>query len=179
MPTVTDKVLAMSATERAHVVLEYAKRRALPKAQRGNGEVWARERFDLSNTDVYNVVRLTAPDLIGGGVENAKRWLEEAGHIISTHSPNTVVIDTVTAIQRAATGFTLDGALLEQMIRAEVSRVVTTLKGEIENHVRKETQAAVMRESERAGSTLMRSLASTLDAAIKLEVQRQLEEFTS
>ena len=174
----TDKVRAMNVAERNRITYEYAQRRAVPKPQRGNADVWA-SKLGLTSTDVYNVVKLTAPDLIGGGMEKAKRWLEEQGYIEPSHSPGTVVIDTVTAIQRAATGFTLDGALLEQMIRAEVSRVVTTLKGEIENHVRKETQAAVMRESERAGSTLMRSLASTLDAAIKLEVQRQLEEFTS
>jgi hypothetical protein len=178
VPKVTDKVLGMSQAERDRITYEYAARRVLPKPQRGDANAWA-HKFGVTNTDVYNVVRLNAPDLIGGGMEKAKRWLEEQGYIEPSHSPGTVVIDTVTAIQRAATGFTLDGALLEQMIRAEVSRVVTTLKGEIENHVRKETQAAVMRESERAGSTLMRSLAGTLDAAIKLEVQRQLEEFTS
>jgi hypothetical protein len=181
--------MGTSATELTQSQMEevaraYIARRLLPRNLRGRH--WT-PPFNTTETEVYRVLEIlgihravvkTRASELQRFVEENPRWQPSTAiAAVELHDEVSSGYPRVTSPQ--PTGFILDASLLDSLIRAEVDRRVNAMKGEIEQHVRKETQAAVMRESERAANTLMHSMASTLQAAVAEEVTRQLEEFTS
>lgn len=177
---ITPRVAEMSVAEVDRVVRAYALRRLQPRPERGGQREWARS-MGLTGTDVYGVLqRAGHTDLVGGTREDAQRYIDEHHLLDEPTTPTpTRRPQSFMAATMPISSLTLDGALLEQMIRAEITRVVTSMRGEIEQHVRKETQAAVERATERGVSTLMRSLETTMDQIIEAAVTRALDEYTS
>jgi hypothetical protein len=176
----------LTDAEKMEVVVGYARRRLLPRGHRPPNPVAG--ALGLTDTDVYNIVHGTGHShLVHATREHVKEWLttQLAGEPVGAKTARYEArrdedrSNVVNLPTPARSEFVLDAALLESLIRAEVARTVRMLKGEIELHVRKETQAAVERESERAASTLLRSLTANLDAAIAGLVEKALERWTA
>jgi hypothetical protein len=182
--TLTPRAEMLTPAQRDDVVRAYVARRFIPKGKRG-GQKW-QPPHGATMTDAYDLIHhMGFGELVGATKDRFVAWVAAHPEYAPDHS-SIVVVEPPTPEPETrfypvptSTNITLDAALLEQMIRAEVQRVIKSIRGEMEQSIAHDVEQALGRAVAARGEVITRNLAATLDAVVAEVVDRRLEEITA